>query len=224
MGKQLPTQPAGRHVATVLPRHVFSCCRWVRPDAQSIVRVLALSLAVLAVANPTAVPAGIHETTHPFRPCEMHGQIPNNSPSFPAPASTNTHACANSEGLTCTLRVPHGSAESTASRPRCALVCAVRRLSLLGLPAVCTGCVLACAVQRLRGLHLLIQFVVWSFVVAFVVGLATLRGTPRYRRTRHAERRQGKAIYIVRPPTHAPTTKLQPHARLGRVALRPIHA
>jgi hypothetical protein len=102
-----------------------------------------------------------------------------------------------SEGRTCTLRVPRGSAESTASRPRCALVCAVRRLSVLGLPAVCTGCVLACAVQRL--LHLLIQFAVWTFVVAFVVDLATLPGTPRYRRTRHTERRQGKALYIVRP-------------------------
>ena len=99
-----------------------------------------------------------------------------------------------------------------ALRTRCALVCAVNWLSVLGPPALCTGCVLACAVQRLRGLHLLIQFVVWSFVVAFVVGLATLPGTPRYRRTRHAERLQGRALYIVRPPTHAPTTKQQPNA------------
>ena len=52
----------------------------------------------------------------------------------------------------------------------------------------------------------------WSFVLAFGVGLATLPGTPRYRRTRHAERLQGKALYIVRPPTHAPTTKQQPNA------------
>jgi hypothetical protein len=87
------------------------------------------------------------------------------------------------------LRVP-------ALRTRCALVCEVRWLSVLGPPALCTGCVLACAVQRLRALHLLIQFVVWSFVAAFVVGLATLPGTPRYRRTRHTERRQGKALCI----------------------------
>ena len=68
-------------------------------------------MTMLAVANPTSVPAGIPYTAHPFRPCEMHGRIPNNSPSFPAPASTNTHACAHSEGLTCTLRVPRVSAE-----------------------------------------------------------------------------------------------------------------
>ena len=92
-------------------------------------------------------------------------------------------------------------------RPRCALVCEVNWLSVLGPLALCTGCVLACAVQRLRALHLLIQFVVWSFVVAFVVGLATLPGTPRYRRTRHTERHQGKALYIVRPlPTHQQQT------------------
>ena len=76
----------------------------------------------------------------------------------------------------------------------------------------------------LRALLLPIDFVAWSFVVAFVVGLATLPGTPRYRRTRHTERLQGKALYTVRPPTHAPTTKQQPHSRLGRVALLPIHA
>ena len=85
---------------------------------------------------------------------------------------------------------------------------------------MCTDCVLACAVQRLRALNLLIQFVVWSFVVAYVVGVAILPGTPRYRRTRHAERRQGKALYLVRPPNHAPTTKQQPHRRADAAPTR----
>ena len=74
--------------------------------------------------------------------------------------------------------------------------------------------------QRLRALNLLIQFVVWSFVVAYVVGVAILPGTPRYRRTRHAERRQGKALFIVRPPNHAPTTKQQPHRRADAAPTR----
>ena len=75
-----------------------------------------------------------------------------------------------------------------------------------------TGCVLACAVHRLRVLHLLIQSVVLSSVAAFVVAVAISPGTPRYRRTRHTERVQGKALYIVRTPTHPPTAKQQPNA------------
>ena len=83
---------------------------------------------------------------------------------------------------------------------------------------------LAGAAPLLRALLLPMDFVAWSFVVVFVVGMATLPGAPRYRRTRHVERRQCKALYIVRPPTHTPTTKQQPDSRLGRVALRPIPA
>ncbi len=83
---------------------------------------------------------------------------------------------------------------------------------------------LACAAPLLRALHPTMDFVAWSFVVAFIVGLATLPGTPRYRRTRRAERRCGKAIYTVRPPPHAPMTKQQPDSRLGRVALRSMPA
>ncbi len=79
---------------------------------------------------------------------------------------------------------------------------------------------LACAAPLLRSLLPPIDFVAWSFVVAFVVGLATLPGTPRYRRTRRAVRRQGKALYIVRPPTHAPTTKRQP---IPRADVAPTH-
>ncbi len=82
--------------------------------------------------------------------------------------------------------------------------------------------------QRLRALHLLIQCVVWSFVVAFVVGLATLPGTPRYRRTRHAERRQGKALYIVRLPPRTndkPATPfpLRPSRTKADSRLGPLH-
>ena len=72
--------------------------------------------------------------------------------------------------------------------------------------------------QRLRVLHLLIHFVALSSVVAFVVALAISPGTPRYRRTRHTERLQGKALYIVRTPpaNDKPTTQRRanewPHA------------
>ena len=69
--------------------------------------------------------------------------------------------------------------------------------------------VLSCAVHRLRGFNLLFRFVFWSFVVAFVVGVAISPGTPRYRRTRHTERLQGKALYFVRTPpaNDKPTTQ-----------------
>ena len=84
---------------------------------------------------------------------------------------------------------------------------------------------LAGAAPLLRALLLPMDFVAWSFVVVFVVGMATLPGTPRYRRTRRAGRRRGKALYTVRPPTHAPTTKRQPNARADAAPThRLVHA
>jgi hypothetical protein len=133
----------------------------------------------------------------------LHARPKSRTKSARAPPSTNTHMHASSrfggvDALLCALRGPYVYPPSIPCEHSEYLLCA---------PDAC-----ACAVQRLRALHLLIQFVVWSFVVAFVVGLATLPGTPRYRRTRHAERLQGRALYIVRPPTHPPTTKQQPNA------------
>jgi hypothetical protein len=100
--------PAGRHGATVSLWHVSSCCRWVRPNAQSFLRVVALSLAVLAVANPTSIPAGTPQTTHrvahaictherypPDAPPPLPPFPPPPLPPFPpppAPHSTSTHA------------------------------------------------------------------------------------------------------------------------------------
>ncbi len=57
-----PKPSGAARCGAVVLRHVSSCCRWGRPDAQSFLSVLALGLAVLAVANPTAVPAGIPHT------------------------------------------------------------------------------------------------------------------------------------------------------------------
>ena len=123
MRQPLPTQsPAGAARCDALfPRHVPSCCRWGRPNAQSFLRVLAPSLTVLAVANPTSVPAGIPHTNK-HTECRTHactytarGLNLTRSPSASTPAHARTQPRWASG---CALRAPHVSAQSTSVRAR----------------------------------------------------------------------------------------------------------